>query len=153
MLAYRTHGTHVGHDYATDHDRTLLYCTVYPSLMRSAREENPCASLYASLVRAERHVSISVFSASYSCTKTFSVVPSNQASGFMSRKGQCSPILVITGYIVEFESRRLSADHAAAVHNGEILYDRYDRRSTEGLPARPLSELTSSLLKAVNVEE
>ena len=51
----------------------------------------------------------------------------------MSSESQCPPILVvITGHI--FQSRWLSGDHAAAVHNGKILYDTYDKRLTEGLP-------------------
>jgi hypothetical protein len=36
--AYRTHGTHVGHE-DTDHDRSYCVVLFYPSLMRSAREK------------------------------------------------------------------------------------------------------------------
>ena len=61
--------------------RTLDHDHSYPSLMRSAREKKNtftvCASLYASfLVRAERYVSINVYSAPASsfCTEPFLVV-------------------------------------------------------------------------------
>src|ERR1700733_3451909 len=113
-----------------------LYCVaVYPSLMRSAREKKNI--FLPSTSRASRlyYCNVCSRSACYFSIKPFSVAPSNQAS--WRGKGQCPPILVDI-----VQSRRLSGDHAAAAHNGKLqYYSRYDRRSTEGRPARPSSEL------------